>query len=292
MASIKDYLNLIAPEYIPMGITGLLVGAVATLGALPDYRFILAAVCFCFIIAGYNSYNAIIDKEVDKINKPHRPLPKGTLTEKDALYFAVVSYIIAIVFAALLDGMFFLLALVTILITIAYSHPRIHLKKRFFIGTLTAVILYTLLAPLLGWSLYANNPIPIPIIIFLFFLGLPKGVMKDYVDILGDSHNHIKSLPVRMGYQNSVLAVILSYLFSAILVVFLIYEQIVQSSFLLLLLFYPFMFWNAYTLLEKTNTAKRRDLIFIKAMIILILMEIAIAGLIAYGVKLPFSLAF
>ncbi len=280
MATVKDYLGLIVPEYMPMGITGLLIGAVAATNTLPNDVLWLGIVCFLCIIAGYNSYNAIIDKEIDIINKPSRPLPRKALTEKDALYVAAIFYIIAIIIALFLDKFFLLIALATIALTIAYSHPKFHLKRRFIIGTLTAVVLYTVLAPALGWALYPNNPLPVPIILFLFFLGIPKGILKDYVDIAGDSYHRVHSLPVQMGYLNSIVAVVLFYLVSAIFLGFAVYENILPFKFVSLLVFYPFMLWNVKTMPKTFDPYSRRDGVFIRATLLLILIELAIMGLI------------
>ena len=280
MAAIRDYIGLIVPEYMPMGITGVLMGAIAATNTLPNDVLWLGIACFLCIIAGYNSYNAIIDKEIDIINKPSRPLPRKALTEKDALYVAAIFYIIAIMIALFLDKFFLLVALATIILTIAYSHPKIHLKRRFIIGTLTAVVLYTVLAPALGWALYSNNPVPVPIILFLFFLGIPKGILKDYVDIAGDSYHRVHSLPVQMGYLNSIVAVVLFYLVSAIFLGFAVYENILPFKFIFLLAFYPFMLWNVKTMPKTFDSHSRRDAVFIRAILLLILIELAIIGLI------------
>ena len=280
MAAIRDYIGLIVPEYMPMGITGVLMGAIAATNTLPNDVLWLGIACFLCIIAGYNSYNAIIDKEIDIINKPSRPLPRKALTEKDALYVAAIFYIIAIMIALFLDKFFLLVALATIILTIAYSHPKIHLKRRFIIGTLTAVVLYTVLAPALGWALYSNNPVPVPIILFLFFLGIPKGILKDYVDIAGDSYHRVHSLPVQMGYLNSIVAVVLFYLVSAIFLGFAVYENILPFKFIFLLAFYPFMLWNVKTMPKTFDLHSRCDAVFIRAILLLILIELAIIGLI------------
>lgn len=287
MASLSDYARLIVPEYIPMGITGMLVGAVAALGTLPDITFWLGALCFVFIIAGYNSYNAIIDRDIDAMNKPNRPLPKGTLKEGDAFRVAAACYAISLLLALLVNGTFLIVALITVILTIAYSHPLVHLKRRFLMGTLAAVTLYTFLAPLLGWALYPENPLPMPVILFLFFFGLPNGVVKDYIDIAGDAYHKVKSLPVKLGYHGSIFVVALLYILSAIFLGFLAYERLVPASFLLLLVFYPLVLLNVYTLSKNSAPHKMTDGVFIRAMALLIAAELAMVLLIAYKVIIP-----
>lgn len=282
MASLEDYWHLIVPEYMLMAITGLLLGYIVTVQHLPDTGFLLPILSVLFVIAGYNSYNAIIDKEIDVINKPKRPLPKRTLSDKDAKYIAFFSYVLALIFALFIDGLFFWIISTMVILTLLYSYPPVYLKKQYIIGTLSAVILYTVLIPLAGWSINPSQPIPIPVIFFMFMLGLPKGIMKDYVDISGDSFYNVRSLPIELGYSNSKLTIILFYLVSAAILAYQVYEKITPYAFLILLIFYPFMILNVLNLPAKFDPYTRRDTYFIKAMLLLIIVEITIMALVVF----------
>ncbi len=279
MSKLNEYLRLIVPLYIPMAISGLFIGSVSTTYAFPSFSFILGVISFSLLIGGYNAYNAIIDKEIDRINKPDRPLPKGTLTEKDALYASVFCYILSILVAFLINTIFLLLILFTAGLTIAYSHPTIHLKRKFLWGTLSAVILYTVLAPLAGWALYPYLEIPIPVILFLFFLGLPTGIMKDYIDYVGDSFHKVHSVPVQLGYNNSILVVILLYMLSGIFLFFLIYEKILMQKALLLFIIYPFMFINLLNMPKNYASNLNKDTIFNVGMALFISTEITLSAI-------------
>ena len=49
--------------------------------------------------AGVNALNQIYDLEIDRVNKPKRPLPSGRLSMRDAWSFTCVTYVIALVLA-------------------------------------------------------------------------------------------------------------------------------------------------------------------------------------------------
>jgi len=69
MINFVDYWKLIVPEYIPMAISTLLVGAVLSTGILPDVRFWFVAAALVCVVGAFNSFNAIADKEIDKMEK-------------------------------------------------------------------------------------------------------------------------------------------------------------------------------------------------------------------------------
>jgi 4-hydroxybenzoate polyprenyltransferase len=284
----RDYWRLIVPEYMPMAITGLLLGFVATTQKLPNQSFILPVISILLVIAGYNSYNAVIDKEIDTINKPRRPLPNGSLTEKDAKYVALFFYAIAFLIAVFVDGLFFWFVFLAIILTFFYSYPPVYLKKRYIIGTLTAVILYTALIPLAGWSIHSELPIPIHLVFFLFLLGLPKGIMKDYVDISGDAYYQVRSMPIELGYNNSKLTIVLFYLVSAALLLYQVFEKIVPTNFLLVLLLYPLMILNVASMPKKFDSIDRKDRYFIRAMMLLIITELVLGWILIYNPLLSF----
>jgi geranylgeranylglycerol-phosphate geranylgeranyltransferase len=263
-----------------MGITAMFMGYILAAGKIPGVDFLLGAVCFSFIIFGYNSYNAIIDKEIDRINKPYRPLAKGTLSDKDAFYIAVIFFVMALAIAVFLDSYFFWIAVTAILLSIAYSNPLLHFKRRLLLGTLSATILYTILAPLLGWAIYHNDISKVvPFLIFLFFLGVPKAILKDYIDIPGDAYHGVHSIPIKLGYWNSIITVGLLYLFSLVFLFFLIYQRIIDQFYLFILVYYPFMLWNLTKLPKNFNIIDQKDKVFTNAITILMAVEVTIAGI-------------
>ncbi|GEM_PF-682736 len=222
MANLKDYGNLIVVEYIPVGITAFLAGIINfTFKA----EYLSGIIAVLFTLAAYNTYNSIIDKAVDKINKPFRPIPKKSIKESEAFRLSIFFYILSIIVSFFINQTAMLIVLSMVIITIAYSDPIFHLKTRFLLGTITAVSLYTVMIPAFGWSINQITAFPVELIIFLFLVGIPSGILKDFADMSGDGYGRIKSLPLVIGYKNSKILSIIFYLLSLTVLIFFITTQ-------------------------------------------------------------------
>ena len=184
---LTEYLNLIVIEYIPPGLLSFFIGYLFSSNTIRiSLNVVIGLFCVFLITAGYNTFNAIYDKDMDKINKPHRPIPKGTISEKSAFLHSVLLLGLPLLLGLLINSTFLLVCLVAIALCIIYSYPRLYVKKAFIFGTIAATSLYAILFPLLGWALFPKSPIPIGIIAFLFVFGLGSGILKDFEDIEGD----------------------------------------------------------------------------------------------------------
>jgi len=278
MATLYDYWHLIVPEYIPMAITTLLVGAVATTGSLPDWRFWpLAFALFC-IVGAFNSFNALADRAIDRINRPERPIPMGAISEKQALLFAMLLYFVALLVAYLINVYVFGVIFIAVIVTAAYSYPEIDLKRRYVVGTLTVTVFYSILCFIAGWALYPTYAIPVEIMLFLFILGFSLSITKDFMDIPGDSFNKANTLPVKHGYLQSIGIVFIVLTFAFLFLAFLIYSEKLPTKFYALLLFYPLMFFNVSSFRKHAKSFYTNHL-FLKTIILIITLELVFVGL-------------
>ena len=87
---------------------------------------------FCFVL------NAVGDKDVDKfhngrskdMNLAYQPLVTGEVTEKKALYLSIMFFIFSILFAWLVNSLFFLLILIVDVLGYIYSMPPTRFKTK------------------------------------------------------------------------------------------------------------------------------------------------------------------
>ena len=92
----------------------------------------IAWMSFSFIV------NTITDKDVDKfhngrskdMNLAYQPLVTGDITEKNALYLSIIFLIVSIIFAWLVNTLFFTLIIIVDIIGYIYSMPPIRLKAK------------------------------------------------------------------------------------------------------------------------------------------------------------------
>lgn len=276
MPKITDFLHLIVPLYIPMAITSLLVGATSTINALPDWRFWLAALSLACVVGAFNAFNAIADREIDRINKAERPVPSKKISEKQALFFAMFLYFIALASGFLINITFFGIIFVAVILTTLYSYPGIELKKKFFLGTLTVTFFYAVLCTLSGWALYPDKPIPVPIIFFLLFIGFSMAITKDFMDVVGDSYNQAHTFPVRLGNSQSAAIVFIFLVFSFLFLIFLISQGILPTKYYALLILSPMMLLNISSLKKKGNSS---EALFNRNILLIIVLEILIVVL-------------
>lgn len=205
------YFRVIVPCYVPVALAAMILGLTVSGGFL-NTTIIFAAISVVALIAGFNTFNGLTDIQIDKINKPYRPIPSGEISRIKALLYSIFLYSISIFIAYNINQQFFYLTLAMGLLTLFYSLPPIRLRKRVFLNNLSGGVIYGVLCPLLGWALFPTNPIPIFIVVFTFLLAFALSIAKDFEDVLGDKMFEVKTLPVTLGAKNSAW-LIRTYLF-------------------------------------------------------------------------------
>lgn len=143
--------------------------------------------------------NDYFDIEIDKINKPERPLPSGKISLKSALVYYWVLNILALILVSFTNTLAFIIALISIMVIFLYSYA---LKTKGIIGNFT-VGLMTGLAFIFG-GVIGENILPL---IFPFLLGLlinfTREILKDIEDLEGDKSKNLKTFPIVYGEKKS-----------------------------------------------------------------------------------------
>jgi 4-hydroxybenzoate polyprenyltransferase len=233
-----NYVKVTVPYYIPIAIVGAFVGITAS-GGMLNYNVLLAFLSLAFLVAGFNTFNCVIDVKVDKINKPYRPIPSEKISRRNALFYSLILYIISLAVASQLTKEFFLITLASVILTALYSIPIVRLKKRFLLNNLTGGVFYGLLCPLAGWSLFPANPIPIYLIIFVFLLSLSLSVTKDFEDVIGDKAYAVKTIPTKFGIRNAARISSLLIILSFVYIIFLVSFNLIGTEFIFSILMMP-----------------------------------------------------
>lgn len=156
-----------------------------------------------------NALNQIYDLEIDRVNKPKRPLPSGRLSMRDAWAFTWVMYAVALVLAWLVapGGRHecFWIVLIATIITVLYSVPPARTKRLGIWANVTIAIPRGVLLKVAGWSavktIMAAEPWFIGAIFGLFLLG--ASTTKDFADMEGDARGGCKTLPIIYGVRRA-----------------------------------------------------------------------------------------
>lgn len=177
----------------------------------PFLELIFGAMTLVIVNAASNTLNQVYDLEIDKINKPYRPLPKKILTKDEARTIAWVLYLVTIWRITMLNRVFATLVLVIMLVTIFYSIPPLRFKKRFLLSNISIAFARGFLGFVAAWSIFDQtiHPLeePTPWAIGLLFGIYLMGAVttKDFTDIEGDSKYRMNTLPVVMGLKGSIM---------------------------------------------------------------------------------------
>ncbi|MBN2135948.1 MAG: UbiA prenyltransferase family protein [Acidobacteria bacterium] len=157
-----------------------------------------------------NGINQIFDLEVDKINKPKRPLPSGSITLKEAWVITIVSYIITFTaawFIAPPEGghQTFIVVLIAAFFTYIYSGPPCRTKRFGVLANVTISVPRGALLVIAGWSaaqtVLAIEPWWIALIFGVYIIGAAS--TKDFSDMKGDEAGGCITLAVKYGIEKS-----------------------------------------------------------------------------------------
>jgi geranylgeranylglycerol-phosphate geranylgeranyltransferase len=256
---IKNYIDIMVPYYFPEAIVASFVG-IGVSGGTINFNVLLAFISLSFIFGGFNTFNSVIDVEIDMISKPYRPLPSGKITTKNALIYAIILYLLALWIAYHLTDQFFIIALISAIITIFYSLPKIKLRKYPLSGNLIGASFIGLLCPLAGWALEPSNPIPTYFLGFTFLFSLSLCITKDLEDVPGDRTYSIKTIPVMFGIKKAIQVAFLLLIFSFVYMIVLIGFNLIEIKFILSLIIllpafiYSILKINAYLKSQVKNS--------------------------------------
>ncbi len=154
--------------------------------------------------AASNIINQYFDLEIDRINKPTRPLPAGRISILNALLFCGLLYLLSFLAAYWVGWQFFWIVMGTAWITYAYSGPPFRTKRNWFFSSFTIAIPRGCLLVVAGWTAVRNiweaEPWIIGGIFGLYILGAAS--TKDFADIEGDRAGGCITMPIRFGIDS------------------------------------------------------------------------------------------
>lgn len=219
MTSLRTYWTFARPFTLVPPMTGIFSGALLGYGAT-HASFNLLHVGLAVLAAGVlnaasNALNQICDIANDCINKPHRPLPAGELSMRQAWEFTIAAYLLALAMVALVNMQTFAIYGIAALATVAYSAPPLRWKRHPLGSNFTIALVRGGLLKVAGWAAVATvlnslEPWYIGSIYFLFLLGATT--TKDFADIEGDRAAGCITLPVKYGAIWSARAITPSFI--------------------------------------------------------------------------------
>lgn len=193
--TISGLFSLTRPVNVLIGMLSIFIGALITGTIQPLQQVLLACFSGGIIAGAANAINDYFDLEIDRINRPDRPLPVGKVTPAAANTFSLLLFGLGVLLGALVNLPAFFIALFSAILLYLYSA---RLKRTLLWGNLS-VSLATALAFIYGGvavNRFYESLIPAGFS-FLFHLG--REIIKDTQDVAGDAANNAVTLPIKSG---------------------------------------------------------------------------------------------
>lgn len=190
----KEYFRLSRPINALAGCLAVFVSAYVA-GPISWWPVVMAAVTVLLITVSTNAWNDYIDIEIDKINKPERPLPAGRISPRGALVFSITGSTLSLVAAAFINQPAFLIALGSNILLYLYSWV---LKCSVLWGNAAVAAIIALCFIFGGVAAGSVQPTLMPAIT-VFFAIMGREILKTMADYRGDLEHRCRTIAVAWG---------------------------------------------------------------------------------------------
>lgn len=197
MEMIRGYIRLTRPVNLFIAFLSIFIGGFVTGTIQPLGKLLLACVSGTLIAAGANAVNDYYDYDIDRINKPQRPLPSGLVPRKGAHEFSILCFLAGIGFSLFIHLFGIIITIGSSMLLYFYSY---RLKRTVLWGNIT-VASVSGLAFVYGGLAVGRVGEALIVGIFAFFYHWGREIIKDVEDIEGDRSVGIGTLPIRFGVR-------------------------------------------------------------------------------------------
>ncbi len=214
-----------------------------------------AAGATVFATGAGNAINDYFDREIDRINRPDRPIPRGAISPRGALVFSLVLFAGSVILALALPALAIAIAVVNLLLLVAYTQVFKGLP-----GVGNAVVAALGGSTFLfGGAAVGNVTAPGVLFVLAALSTFTREVIKDVEDLTGDREEGLNTLPIAIGERPAlwvgvgclivaVLASPIPYLLDAFGVVYLLAVAPANAV----------MLWAAYTSFQNPTAGQQR----------------------------------
>lgn len=195
---------LLATITVPLG-AHLALGGVWTSQAL-GLVALQTTSAICFVAAG-NTFNDVSDLDIDKVAKPHRPIPSERISASNAnkvgYAFTFLSAVLMAAGVAFTEDIYPLIGIWSFAALLMYTYDAGPQTKR--LGLIGNIAISLMVGAVIVFGAAAVSLVNTPIVLFAagvaFFANLAREIIKDCEDMESDEGR--KTLPMRIGLLNA-----------------------------------------------------------------------------------------
>ncbi|MDD1684291.1 MAG: geranylgeranylglycerol-phosphate geranylgeranyltransferase [Methanoregula sp.] len=210
--SLAGFVTITRPvNAVAAGLAAVVAYFIATVTIIP--AVILLFMVVTLITAAGNVINDYFDVEIDRVNRPDRPIPSGQVSLPAARAFAVILFLAGILVCLNTNRLCIAIAVINALLLIFYAA---WLKRMPLLGNITVSYLAASMF-LFGGAFDGLQGLfhVIPFAVMTFFAMLARELVKDAEDVEGDGATGAVTIPIRYGIPVTILLA----LFCAVLAV-------------------------------------------------------------------------
>jgi geranylgeranylglycerol-phosphate geranylgeranyltransferase len=232
----KDALEILRPINCIMGSLTVIIGILNTRTDISLnillLNLILGVLTYFFIAGSGMVINDYYDIEIDKINRPERPIPRGSITLGQAklLFFIylIIGIILSIINSLILTLWYLNIIIASFFGFMGWLYAKWGKKSGFF-GNIIVSVSFSI--GLIYGAVLNVSAVPMYIYFFFltsFFLLLSREVIKGCEDIEGDKEEGVKTLAIRIGIKKSTYLALTSSIFAIIFFILPIFTSIIN----------------------------------------------------------------
>ena len=130
IVTINKYLSLVKFAHtvfaMPFALTGFFIATTKTDHTFSWQSFLLVILCMVFARSAAMAFNRYLDADIDRKNPRtvNREIPRGVITEKNALTFVIVNCLLFIGCTWFINLLCFILSPVALLVVLGYSYTK------------------------------------------------------------------------------------------------------------------------------------------------------------------------
>jgi len=216
---VLSFIELSRPVNGLIAFISVFLGALLAADSLsPLINVLIVAIAALMLLSAGNALNDFCDLQIDKINKPHRPIPSGRIERKEALTFSIVLLGIGTCMGMLINWTAFVIAVTVSATLVLYSTKlkRMPLAGNIAIGFLTALVFTSG-----GVAVDAIKGTIVPAL-FAFLFTTAREIIKDIEDLEGDRKMRARTSPILWG-EDTAMYIAFGFMASVIILSFIPY---------------------------------------------------------------------
>jgi geranylgeranylglycerol-phosphate geranylgeranyltransferase len=206
MASARGLLELTRPGNAVAAGLLTFVGAFVAGGVLGTevdgvLDWVAAVIATILAVGAGMAINDYFDREIDAVNRPDRPIPRGAVSGREALGFSGLMFGVAVALAVTLPSLAIGIAVVNLLALVAYTEFFKGLP-----GLGNALVGYLTGSTFLFGGAAVGGQLESVLVLFALasLATFAREVVKDVEDVAGDREEGLNTLPIVVGERRSL----------------------------------------------------------------------------------------